>query len=445
MRLNWLFHATLAGLLGASMVAAPIAAAQGAPTQPRPGASPALAFVGARLIDGTGAAPIENAVLVVRNGRIEMAGAASTVRIPANAERVDLAGMTVIPGLINAHGHVGSTRGLQSGPEQYTRGNVLDQLGLYARYGVTTVVSLGDDQEEGVRIREEQQRQGADRARLYVAGPVLAPASPEEAVRMVGDVHRMGVNWVKIRVDDQLGQRPKMAPEIYRPLIAEAHRLGLPVAAHIVALEDGKALVRAGAKLLAHSVRDAPVDAELIALMKQHDACLSPTLTRELSTFVYGSRPAFFDDPFFRREADPAVVAQLEQPERQRSTRESAAARYFQQALPRARDNLKALVDAGVRLAFGTDSGPPGRFQGYFEHLELEMMAEAGLTPMQILVSATGDAARCMGLDAELGTLRPGKRADFVVLRDNPLQDIRNARSIQSVWIDGARVPASDR
>jgi imidazolonepropionase-like amidohydrolase len=398
------------------------------------------AFVGARLIDGTGSTPLENAVIVVDGGEIVAVGPAGSVEIPAGVERVDVSGRTIIPGLINSHGHVGDVRGLEA--RQYSRENVLDQLGVYGRYGITTVVSLGDDQEEGVRIRDEQASGlNLDRSRLYVAGPVLNPATPEQAVEQVRGIAAMNVDWAKIRVDDQLGAGRKMAQEVYEAVITEAHRNGLPVAVHIVDLEDAKALVAAGADFVGHSVRNAPVDDELIALMRERRICLSPTLTRELSTFVYGSRPAFFDDPFFLREVDPSVIAQLEEPDRQQRTRESAGARHWEAQLPLAMSNLEALSEAGVRIAMGTDSGPAGRFQGYFEHVELEMMVDAGLTPMQALVAATGDAARCVGLDTTLGTIEPGKRADFVILTANPLDNILNTRTIESVWIDGERVP----
>lgn len=423
-------------LLAAALLLAPLPAAL--PAAGQDGAVTAL--VGARLWDGTGAPAVEDAVLLVRDGRVLAAGPAAAVPVPAGAERVDLAGRTLVPGFVNAHGHAGATRGLESGPEHYTRANLLEQLGRYARYGVTTVVSLGDDGPEGVRLREEQDAPGPGRSRLFVAGPVLAPATPADAAAEVGRVRELGGDWVKIRVDSGLGQREKMPPDVFRAVIEEAHRHGLPVAAHVVELEDAKAVVRAGADLLAHSVRDAPVDAELIGLMRARGVCLSPTLTRELSTFVYRSRPAFFDDPFFLREADPAVLAALQDPARQRRTAESEAARWFERMLPLAGANLKTLADAGVGIAFGTDSGPAGRFQGYFEHLELEMMAEAGLSPEQVLLAATRDAARCTGLDREVGTLVPGKRADFVVLREDPLRDVRNARSIESVWIGGEPV-----
>jgi imidazolonepropionase-like amidohydrolase len=160
---------------------------------------------------------------------------------------------------------------------------------------------------------------------------------------------------------------------------------------------------------------------------------------RDVATFVYESRPAFFDDPFFRRETDVDTMAGLQTPQYQASNRTPAAARY-KIALDMAKANLKRLRDAGVRIAMGTDTGPVGRFQGYFEHLELEEMVKAGLTPMQVIVAATSDAARCMGAADRLGTLQPGREADFLILARNPLDDIANTKALESVWIGGRRV-----
>lgn len=421
----------------ASLILAVTLAACGADAEA--GTASMRAFVGARLIDGSGSTPLENSVIVIDGGEIVAVGEAGSVEIPSGVATIDVRGRTIIPGLINTHGHVGDVRGLRSG--QYSRDNVLDQLGLYARYGVTTVVSLGDDREEGVRVRDEQAADSTlDRARLFVAGPVLDPDTPEEAAEQVARIAAMDVDWAKIRVDPGLGTGTAMAPEIFEAVITEAHRAGLPVAVHVVELADAKAVVAAGADFVAHSIRDLPLDDEFIALLRERRICLSPTLTRELSTFVYGARPDFFDDPFFLRDADPAVLAELEDPERQRRTRESEAAIHWRAQLPLAMSNLKMLSEAGARIAMGTDSGVAGRFQGYFEHLELEMMVEAGLTPMQVIVAATGDAARCVGLDAALGTIEPGRRADFVVLESNPLDDIVNTRTIESVWINGESV-----
>jgi imidazolonepropionase-like amidohydrolase len=425
----------LAGLLPvlAVLLHGPAATAQQAGT--------ARAFVGARLFDGTGRL-IEKATLIVRDGRVERVDPDGSGTLPAGVERIDVTGRTIIPGLINAHGHVGETQGLQSGLEFYTRENVLDQLRLYARYGVTTVFSLGGDREPGFRVRDEQETPALDRARLYVAGPALSPGNPEHARLMVNALADMGTDWIKIRVDDNLGATQKMPLPIAELIIRQAHQRKRPVAAHIFYLEDAKALLRAGADLIAHSIRDQEVDQEVVDLLKERQVCVCPTLTRELSTFVYGSRPEFFDDPFFRQEAEAGVLKALQDPERQETVRTSRAAQEYRKAFEVASRNLVKLWNAEVGIAFGTDSGPPARFQGYFEHLELTLMVEAGLTPAQTLLSATGQAARCMKVADRIGTLQPGRWADFIVLEKNPLEDIRHTRTIESVWIAGQKVPA---
>ncbi|MPY89399.1 MAG: amidohydrolase family protein [Luteitalea sp.] len=396
------------------------------------------AFVGARIIDGTGRSPVEDGVLIVREGRIEAVGPAADHPPPAGARRVDLRGKTLMPGMINAHGHVNNVRGLQSGPELYTRDNITRQLRVYARYGVTTVFSLGDDGAAGVEVRDAQPMNTVDMARLFLAGPVVSATDPRAARRAVDEVAGMKADIVKIRVDDNLGTSAKMPPTAYKAVIDQAHQHGLEVAAHIFYLQDAKDLLAAGADYIAHSVRDVAVDDALIGLLKARDICVCPTLMREVSTFVYESRPAFFDDPFFQREVEPSTIEGLEAAEYQTSIRNDAAAQQYKEALDVAQANLKRLTDAGVRIAFGTDTGPPGRFQGYFEHLELERMVEAGLTPMQALVAATGDAARCMNIGDRVGTLEPGLEADFLVLERNPLEDIRHTRTLESVWIRGS-------
>src|SRR6185436_12373173 len=209
----------------------------------------------------------------------------------------------------------------------------------------------------------------------------------------------------------------------------------LRVAAHIFYLDDAKSLLKANVDLIAHSVRDRDIDAEFISLMKARSVPYCPTLTREISTFVYESTPAFFADPFFLREADRAVMAQLQEPARQAAMRGSASARGYKTALEVAKRNLKIAATEGLLVAMGTDSGAAAeRFEGYFEHLEMEMMGEAGMSPAQILRSATLDAARALRLD-DVGRLTPGAWADFVVLEKDPMADISNTKSIASVWI----------
>ncbi len=396
------------------------------------------AFVGARLIDGAGKLAIENAALIARDGKVETVGPASETKPPAGAQTIDLAGKFVIPGLISTHVHVSDVQGLR--PPAYTEENTLRQLGVFARYGVTAVLSLGGEKEPAFKARDAQNTPSLDRTRIYLAGDVITGKTPEEARQMVARVAAAKPDIIKIRVDDNLGATAKMPPEVYRAVIDEAHRRGLRVAAHIFYLEDAKDLLRAGADFIAHSVRDKEIDDEFISLMKKRDIPYCPTLTREISTFVYESTPAFFSDPFFLREADRDVVAQLREPQRQEAMRKSATAQRYKEALAVAKRNLKKAADAGLLVVMGTDSGAfANRFQGYFEHLEMEMMAEAGLTPAQILRAATGDAARAMKVDG-IGALTKGAWADFVVLDRDPLKDIGATRSIASVWIAGNRV-----
>jgi imidazolonepropionase-like amidohydrolase len=396
------------------------------------------AFTGARLIDGTASPPIENATILVRGGRIAGIGPADRVSIPGDAARTSLAGKTVIPGLINSHGHVGDTVGLDA--DRYSADNVMRDLHTYAAYGVTSVFSLGGDRQPGFAARTSQQTASLDRARIWVAGPVLEPTSPGDARRLVAEDAALKVDIVKIRVDDTLGTVKKMPPDVYRAVIDEAHKRGLRVAVHVFYLADAKAVLDAGADFIAHSVRDADVDDALIAAMKKRDVCLSPTLKREVSTFVYESTPPFFSDPLFLAHADAAAVAALKEASRQAEMRTSPAAQRYKVALQVASRNLKKLSASGITIAMGTDTGPPARFQGYFELLELEMMAKAGLTPRQVLASATRDAARCLKIDREVGTLERGKWADFVALTADPLADISNVKKIDSVWISGNKV-----
>src|ERR1041385_5409201 len=306
------------------------------------------AFAGARLIDGTGKAPIENATIVVRGGRIEAVGRG--VAVPAGAERIDLAGKTVIPGLINAHGHV----------------NSVDRLGLYARYGVTTVLSLGGDNEIALRdqTRAEQQPPALTRSRLFIAGPIPTSKTAADARQATDAIAAAQTDIVKFRLDDNLGRTAKMPAEAYTAILDEAHKKGMRVAVHIVTLADAKAVLRLGADLIAHSVRDEPVDAEFFALMKKNNAFYVPTFMREVSTYVYGEKPAFLTDPFLTRDGNKTEMAKAQDAAFQEAMRNDKAGQWYKDHLPLARSNMKKVFDAGIPVAMGTDTGPAYRFQG---------------------------------------------------------------------------------
>ncbi|WP_111640362.1 amidohydrolase family protein [Marinimicrobium alkaliphilum] len=392
-------------------------------------------WAGASIWTGEPAGLRENAALVVRDGRVVFVYDLDERPLPEGIPYHDVSGKVIIPGLINAHGHVGMARGLETGAAVHSEDNVRDQLRLYAHYGITGVASLGDEPPEAFQVRDRQDPARPHYARLWLAGDVLNPDSPEAARAVVADAVHKNPDWLKIRVDDQLGRREAMPGEVYEAVIEASHDHDKPLASHMVTLEDAKGLMRAGTDLLAHSVRDRPVDQVLIDLMRERDICITPTLTREVSVFVYAERPDFFDDPFFLEAADEAVLEQLQREEVQARFRGSDAD-YYREALPLAKENMMRLHRAGVRVAMGTDSGPPARFQGYFEHLEMAMMVEAGMTPEEVLISATRNAAACMGLP-EVGTLAPGQWADFVVLSANPLISIDNLREIDAVYLAG--------
>lgn len=397
-------------------------------------------FTNANFWDGHSLTILSNSAMLTHNGIIIDILDMNDPDFPDGAVVIDLENRFVVPGLINAHGHVGMAKGLVTGSSVHTAENIKEQLALYARYGITTVVSLGDEPLIAFDIRDNTDFASEGLARLYMSGPVLNPSTPEEAVNEVSGLMQYSPDWVKIRVDDGLGTREKMHSDVYAAVIETSHKNGVPLAAHIVNLEDAKGIVESNGDLIAHSIRDRPVTREFINMMLDKDICITPTLTREVSVYIYAERPAFFDDPFFLAGVSPEVLEQLTEPDvQQRYT--GRAADYFREALPLAKANMIALHNAGVRVALGTDSGPPARFQGYFEHMEMEMMQNAGMNPIEILTSATRYAAECMNLDENLGTLEPGKWADFIVVNENPLDDIHNLRNLHSVYIGAQAVP----
>jgi imidazolonepropionase-like amidohydrolase len=423
-----------------SVIAGVMAAAIGlsAAREQAPQSGAMIAFTNAKIIsaDGPRGFQVVEGSLLVAGGKV--AEGARGVAVPAGARVVNLGGKFVVPGFVVAHAHVSDVQGLK--PRAYTDENTRRQLGVYARYGITTVFSLGGEQAPAFAIRGPQNSGAPGHARIFVSGDVITGRTPDEARQAVARVAALKPDIIKIRVDDNLGAATKMAPEVYRAVIEEAHKRNLRVAAHIFYLDDAKDLLKAGVDMIAHSVRDKDLDDETIALLKARNVPYSPTLTREVSTFAYETTPRFLTDPFLLKEADRDVVAQLQEPARQKAMASSATAQRYKAALEIAKRNLKKASDAGVLIAMGTDSGAfAERFQGFFEHLEMSMMAESGMTPVQVLRASTVDAARAVGRQ-DIGTLAAGRWADFVVLDQNPLASVENTRTISSVWIAGVEV-----
>lgn len=407
------------------------------------------------LIDGTGKGPVANAAMLVVDGRIRWVGPQKELKVPQGAQTIDLSGKYVMPGIINLHCHLGNVIDLVEDKKNFTRESVEKQLKTYASYGVTSVLSMGVDQDLIFQIRAEQRAGRPAMARVFTAGQGFkgkegypdAPGlqgvpyevtTPQEVEKAVSALAEKRVDIVKVWVDDHFGRLPKISPALRQAIIASAHRRGLKVAAHLFYLEDAKQLVAAGLDAFAHSVRDAPVDGALIAAMKQHGTWQIPTLSREVALYVYAKPHPFLDDPFFTQSISPGLLGLLKTTYRKQIAADPNLAKYpawFEMA----KKNLKQLADAGVKIGFGTDTGPVGRFPGYFEQWEMEFMTDAGLTPMQTITSATRSSAEFLGAK-DLGTLEAGKWADLIVLNRNPLANIRDTRSIDAVWIAGNRV-----
>ena len=434
--------------LGA-LVVCPRAGAQAKPQQ--------IVLKGARLIDGTGRPAIENSVLVIEGDHVVAVGSAGSVSVPKDAVVKDVSGKTIMPTLVNLHGHLGlSSNGADSAAGHYTQENVVKQLNKYLAYGVGTVASFGQDEDAIYSVRDAQRAGTLGGARLYTAGHGFIeytgktypndaryrPQNPEEARADVRELAMHHPDYIKMWVDDNLGHGTKIPPPVYQAIIDEAHKQHIRVFAHEFYLADAKSLLAAGLDGFAHSIRDQPVDDELIKTMKARGVFLIPTLVRDEVLFAYADNLPWLKDPFFLGGLDPGALAIIRSPENIEKGQKDPDIAKYRAGLQMAKKNLKTLSDGGVKIAFGTDSGIPTRFPGYFEHRELQLMVEAGLTPMQAITAATATNAEILGGGKQFGTLQAGKKADFMVLDANPLEDIHNTEKLSAVWQAGKTVPS---
>jgi imidazolonepropionase-like amidohydrolase len=393
-----------------------------------------VALEHATLIDGTGTAPRNDTTLILENGRIRDIGSSSSLRTPAGAQVVDATGKYVVPGIINAHGHVGDNRE--------------PQLRQYALYGVTTTTSMAMDADDIAQFKDQQKRGDLRGARILTVKyrfstlPVPGPEirTPEAGRAKVDEIVAKGADFIKVWVDPQEGRVPKLTPEFCAAVFEQARKHSKTTMAHIVEYEDAKKMVELGVDILVHDVRDRELDGEFIATLKRKNVSVIPTLAREELLFAYGQSPAWIHDPFFLRGLRGDQAAGLSAKIEQQAKAQSLA--RLKQAFETDRINLKKLVDGGVRVALGTDSGgDPQRYfiQGFAEHHQMELMAGAGLTPMQVIQAFSQKAAETLRIDKDFGALAKGKAADLLILDKDPLQDIRNMRSIAAVYLGGKK------
>lgn len=385
----------------------------------------------ATVIDGAGAVPQKDVTIVMENGRIRDVGPSSKIPVPAGATVVDLTGKFIAPGIINAHGHVGA--------------KTEPQLRQYALYGVTTTTSMQTDPDEVVQVREAQKRGDLRGARVSTVKYRFAPdpevVTPEQARTKVEETVAAGADYIKVWVDSGFGTRAKLTPEFCAAVLEQARKHGKLTFGHAYELSDAKMLVERGLNVLAHNIRDREVDSEFIAVLKQRNVTLIPTLIRDEFLFAYGDAPAWIDDPFFQKFVPAERLAVLKIKIRDEQVKNPQRA-LIKAGFEMNKINLKKLSDGGVRIALGTDSGGAAdRFfiQGYSEHREMELMVQSGLTPMQVIQSFSKGASEALGIDKEFGTLAKGKTADLLVLEKNPLDNIANMRTIQAIYLGGKK------
>ena len=436
-------------------------------------------FEGARLITGDGRV-IENSAFVIRGNLFSEVGRKGEIALPAGGRRVDLTGKTVMPTLVDLHGHLGFqdlANGKMSKP-MFTRENLIDHLQRFAYNGVGAVVGVGDlvdrsDMKGGrtgwgdvpLRVRNEiipgaamyktagpgmawpgSGAQG-DPSRIDVAYPVTTPA---EARAAVDDYIKIKPLFIKIWVDDREGTKKTLTADLIKAIAEEAHKFNVTVGVHNVTLANAKVLMRAGVEGWLHvPVRQGEIaDEEILGIVKDRVArgnrpimWMTPALiTAWMNTQGGANRPAWLDDPLLTSVYSPSDIDKFwGDPLKAIAAAELAKARQ-----DFASDAKSALLlrAAGMKIVAGTDTGQTRHLMGYFNHLDLESQVAMGLTPMEAIVGATSVGAGIAGFNT--GLVAPGRQADFIVLSANPLDSISNTRKIDSVYLRGVEVPRGE-
>lgn len=414
-------------------------------------------YTGARVIVGDGSAPIEDGAILTEDGLIAWVGPAADAAVQGSVTHVDLHGRTVMPTIVNPHGHIGYLKNGNTDSVNFSRENVLDHLRRLAYYGISVFQSLGTDRDDIEISIRDQQRDGTladpELALLFSASNGLAAPTPgegnggaffapdaireasssEEAREAVRAIAAKNPDVIKFWVDSREGSKEKFSPEVYAAVIDEAHAHGLRAIAHIYELDDAKGVVRAGADGTAHMVRNPGPDQELLDLLVANDVFVFTSMSIQRGI---PEGPGWLDDPSLAETVKPEHTAGV-RAMMERIPEEMVPQLQAGYAVLEA--GLRDYVDAGVRVLLSADSGVLHQFIGFAEHRELEAMVDAGMPALDAIKAATLLPAQMLGL-TDRGSLKAGKRADLLVLDGSPLEAIANTRKIHAVIIGGVEL-----
>jgi imidazolonepropionase-like amidohydrolase len=406
-------------------------------------------FVSASVFIPGDGPPVENGIMVIEDGVIKQVGKKDEFYAPKGAARAELEGMTIAPLFINLHAYPGLGTLETFGKENYKRESLSADLHRYSYYGVGAVLAGGDSDGLAMELRDEIREGKSTGSRLYSSGrgiaakgttghmgsiPILV-SGEAEARKAVGELADRNADAIVVWADG-------MKSDASDAIIDEAHKRKLKVFAHAPGLAEAKNLVKASVDALITSVRDREVDDELISMMKEKKIPLSPGLTALESKFVYAERVPWLSEQAMREVYPASVAAYLSNPAVMGRFKRNPQINALKQEFETASKNLKKLADAGIPITLGSGSGLKDTFPGYFEHRELELMVNAGMTPLAAITAATSASAAALGAD-DMGVLAVGKKGSFLVFGSNPLDKINNSRDIDRVFVDGQDIARS--
>ncbi len=448
----------------------------------------AIVLTGGLIIDGTGAPPVEDGVVVMRGGRIVGTGAAGTVEVPADATMIDVAGKTIMPGMIEGNSHVIFDG--QSNHPAYFAGRYRDYYEIGARnlnaslmQGITTSRDTMDPLEEMIRLREDVESGLIAGSRLFTSGTILnypgvyrmfddptdsvfegIPAEGVEYAKaamvlpvrdgphgreIVADYAERGADFIKVSsYSGPENEPPELSTEALAKIVEEAHARGLRVTTHTSSIPSIVAVLDAGVDAMEHPTLVAEEEVgpqgefsdELVQRFVDQNVYSVSLMVVRAVYVTYMENPSRLEDPWYIRHAPADMVQEAREWVASELASDPEALEKQRAGYELGRENFAKLIAAGAPIAMGTDKGTRLNFHESGNHVrELEIFTELGMTPMEAIVSATRRGAELLGMEDEFGTIEAGKLADMIVVDGNPLEDISALRDVALVFKEGVR------